>query len=145
MVLDFDLSSEEVSNLDEIHRIVEAKIRELKVSHNTKKIGYVAGKVTADGPTRVLENLERLNKFALFVSTEHDILVFSAAQIFNTEVYWKLNLPGPEHEEGFYKFWRKILKSGVTDVFMSPEWETSLGASDEFRAAKEMGLAIHFL
>src|ERR1043166_546533 len=145
MVIDFHLSSEEFASLDEIHRIVESKLGELKVAHNTKKIGYVAGKVTADGPTRILENLERLREFALFVSTKHDIAVFSAAQIFNTEVYWKLNLPSPDHEEEFYQFWRKVLKSGVTDVFMSPEWEVSLGALDELCAAKELGLSIHFL
>lgn len=43
-------------------------------------------------------------------------------------------------------FWREIFKSGhVTDVFMTPRWEKSKGAVDEYKTAQKIGLTIHYL
>lgn len=145
MLVNFFLPQEDFSNLEELAGIVRRRLTELMDSNHVRQIGYVAGRVTADGEEKIPENLVRLTGFAEAVSQQVEYPVFSAAEVFNTDVYWKINLPHPDHEEAFYEFWRLILGSGVTDVFMSPNWKTSIGAQDEFETASRTGLRIHMM
>lgn len=145
MIIDFKLLELEYSNLNDILKIVQDKIQEIKSKYKTEKICYVAGKVTADGVDGILKNLDRLKAYTEQLDSTNNIFVFSAADIFNTEVYWKLNLPYPDHEYEFYEFWGEILKSGVTDIYMTPKWEDSAGATDEYNRAVKLELTIHFL
>lgn len=75
--------------------------------------------------------------------------MFSAIDVFSSEIYERLaewKLPFNEREVKARSFWRKILKSGhVTDIFMTPRWEKSKGATDEHKTAKEIGLKIHYI
>lgn len=122
------------------------KILEKTIQENPSvAIGYVAGKVTADGQANILKNLKRLHKYTRKVTKFHGQFAFSAADIFNNDVYWKLNIATPLHKEDFYKFWRAVVSKGVTDIYMTPKWEKSLGAKDEHSIAKELGIRIHYL
>lgn len=135
----------DVSTIEDVLRVTVSIITEIKNNDPQAKIGYVAGKVTAEGIESIQKNLKRLHKFTETISKEFNGQIFSAADVFNDEVYWKINLAKPIHEEDFYAFWRKVVGSGVTDIFMTPEWEKSTGASDEHVAAKELGLTIHYV
>lgn len=119
-------------------------VSQIKNKNPDVKIGYVAGKVAADGQENVLKNLKRLNFFTEKISKEFGSNIFSATDVFNEEVYWKINIPKPIHEKEFYAFWQKIVKSGITDIFMTPEWEESIGATDEHKTAKKIGINIHY-
>ena len=131
------------SDLNEICEVVRLNIQNAKKDVGDLRIVYVAGKVTADGETKILFNLKRLSLYTKQLRRKFRF-VFSSADVFDQETYWKLNLAKPLHEESFYKFWRKILRSGVTDIYMTPEWEMSTGATDEYNTAKKIGLNIHF-
>lgn len=70
---------------------------------------------------------------------------FQSRDVFSDGVYERIN----SHTipvQGWLDFWGDILKVGhVTDIFMTPRWEVSTGARDEYRIAQELGLTIHQL
>ncbi len=132
-------------SIDDVLNITVDTISHIKGKNSKIKIGYVAGKVTSDGKDNILKNLKRLHAFTNKVSLKFGENIFSAADVFSEEIYWKINLHKPVHEREFYSFWRKIVKSGITDIFMTPEWESSNGAIDEHQTAKKIGIKIHYL
>ena len=126
--------------VDIVTEVIGSKLRDKNV-----RVGYVSGKVTTDGAENILKNLTRLHKFTDKIAKTHGSFIFSAADIFNDEVYWRLNVAKPLHEEDFYVFWRKIISSGITDIYMTPEWEKSTGARDEHEAARKLKITIHYV
>lgn len=138
-------SIKNASNFDDVLEITLEVIALIRSRLPNTKIGYVAGKVTTDGKENILKNLERLHSFTERISKEFEENIFSAADVFNEEVYWKINIARPIHEKEFYALWQKIVGSGITDIFMTPEWEKSTGATDEHKTAKALGLTIHYI
>lgn len=145
MIDDLKVAIKQCKTLDEIHELISKKIKDLQKDSIQLRIGYIAGKVTAEGPEKIKNNLARLHNFKEQLKIKENILVFSAADVFDDEVYWNLNLPTPDHEQKFYDFWKKILECGVTDIFMTPGWEESLGAQDEHKHAKNLKIKIHYI
>jgi uncharacterized protein DUF4406 len=138
----------EIKNANTLKEIVAVALKiinEIKKTNPTVRIGYVSGTVSSQGPDKIKDNLEKLHRHADWVESEEGINVFSAADIFNDETYWRLNAPRPVHEEEFYVFWKEILHGGITDIYMVAGWEQSLGATDEHETAKQLGLRIHYL
>lgn len=113
------------------------------------RIGYVAGIITSDGPGYFEANRKRLADYVRKLRKIHKFPMFSAVDVFSSEVYERLEewkLPFSEREVKARYFWRKILKSGhVTDVFMTPRWEKSKGATDEHETARKIGLRTHYI
>lgn len=109
----------------------------------------MAGILTSDGAEYFEINRKRLADYVKKLRKIHKFPIFSAVDVFSSEVYERLKewrLPFNEREVKVRSFWRKILKSGhVTDVFMTPRFEKSKGAQDEHKTAKEFGLKIHYL
>ncbi len=136
---------QKAENFEEVLLLTIKVISEIKKQKQDARIGYVSGKVTADGAAHITENLARLHRFTKQLEQIHGEHIFSAADVFSEEVYWKINLPRPIHEKDFYEFWRKIVSSGVTDIYMTPEWEKSTGARDEHEIATTLKLKIHYV
>lgn len=113
------------------------------------KIGYVAGILNSDGQKHFEDNRKKLADYAEKLRKIHKFPIFSSVDIFSNEVYdrleeWKVSLE--ERETKARLFWREILEGGhVTDIFMTPRWEKSKGATDEHKTAKRIGLTIHYL
>lgn len=132
------------TSLDQIRECVVPVL----IGSGSDRLGYVAGMITSDGPEHIARNVERLALFTKTLRGMHAFPVFSATDIFNQAVYARLrvDLFRPEAREAEFKeFWRSILKQGqVTDIFMTPRWELSEGATDEHQTAQRLGLAIHF-
>lgn len=132
--------------------VYEELIKLFEISKKEKgilRIGYVAGILTSDGIKHFERNRKRIVKHAEKLRKIHKFPMFCTVDVFSNDVYTRLEeykLLFEEREERFRKFWRKILKSGhVTDVFMTPCWEKSKGASDEHKTAKKIGLTIHYV
>jgi hypothetical protein len=138
-------SIKKASSIEEVLQITLEIISQTKKDNSEARIGYVAGKVTTDGKENILKNLKRLHSFTEDIRKEFGENIFSAADVFDEEVYWKINIARPIHEEEFYALWQRIVGSGITDIFMTPEWEKSTGASDEHKTAKKLGIKIHYL
>lgn len=113
------------------------------------KIGYVAGIINTDGSEYIEINRKKLANHTKQLRTLHGFPIFSAIDVFSTEVYNRLleqELSFEEREKIFRGFWREILKSGhVTDIFMTPRWEKSKGATDEHKIARKVGLTVHYI
>ncbi|OGH10799.1 MAG: hypothetical protein A3B38_03805 [Candidatus Levybacteria bacterium RIFCSPLOWO2_01_FULL_36_13] len=114
------------------------------------RIGYVAGIIGSDGENRVDENRKILDRHTQRIRTEYDFPIFSATDIFENPDLWyrleEIRLERPERRMAFLHFWREVLELGkVTDIFMTPRWEKSEGASDEHETAKRLGIKIHYV
>lgn len=105
------------------------------------KVGYVSGIITSDGKEHIDRNMALLKRNTSKIRESVGFPVFSAADIFHNESYDKF---GGIEEHEWYAFWRNVLKSGyITEVFMTPRWEHSAGAKDEFATAGEAGILVN--
>lgn len=135
-------------NSKNLNHVREELIKLFKSSKN-EKIGYVAGVIYSEGPKFAESNWKRLISHAERLRKIHKFPLFSATDVFPPEIYsnleeWELSFE--ERETKVRDFWREILKTGhVTDVFMTPRWEKSKGATDEHKTAKQIGLRIHYV
>ncbi len=128
--------------------LAEVRIAVLEVLHQERKtqekLGYVSGIITSDGPSRMKENIVFLGQYTESLRKMHPFPLFSAVDVFDEDVYNRIQMHKVSEDEWLY-FWRDILKSGhVTDVFMTPRWEHSKGATYEYNVAIEFGLSIHY-
>ncbi|MDP1722983.1 MAG: DUF4406 domain-containing protein [Candidatus Gottesmanbacteria bacterium] len=111
---------------------------------STLRIRYVAGRVTSDGQDFISQNLIKLNIYTDKLENMYGQYVFSAADVFPDETYWKKNITTKELKYIYIDFWQKILKNGITDMYMSPGWETSNGATFEHEFAQKNGIEVHY-
>jgi hypothetical protein len=141
-------STKKVKNLNQIAKNTILILKKCKIDE-AKRIGYVAGIVTSDGPENIDKNVKNLTKFTNKIRERNSFPIFSSTDVFSKKCIAKLdemNLPPEKIEVEFWKFWRKLLRSGyITDIFMTPGWDRSLGAQDEHKTAKKAGLKIHYL
>ena len=108
------------------------------------QIGYVAAIITSDGEEKVGENIARLQRYTEHVRKTQNYPVFSATDVFTEELYERLFAAGFKNDD-WIVFWREVLgKDFVTDIFMTPRWEQSTGASDEYQTAKRTGKNLHY-
>lgn len=109
------------------------------------RVGYVSGIVTSDGADKIEENLQRLKDFARDLRTRYGFPIFSPSDVFPKDVLGRVQKNGATND-GFVQFWRTLLNSGhITDIFMTPRWQESRGATDEHSIAQSRDLKIHYL
>lgn len=139
-----------VTNLGEVRgRVIEVFTR-VRNEQGAEQIGYVAGIINSDGSDHVQANIERLAFYTERVRGANNFPVFSATDVFiATGVYHGLDevrqLTLKEREAKFLEFWRDIVGSHVTDIFMTPRWDKSTGARDEHETAQQKGIRIHYV
>lgn len=147
-----DLISQAVKDANDftlvLNRVIEI-LWQLK-RKGIQRIGYVAGLVSSDGEEKIQENLERLNFYTNLLSKKYPkAKFFSAADIFNKELYKKLlgeNFIISKRKKSFLEFWRGILKNGgVDDVSMTPGWDRSVGAINEHKTILKLGIRHQFV
>lgn len=113
------------------------------------RIGYAAGIINSEGPEYFEINRKKLATHVEKLRRSYRFPMFSAVDVFSDNIYAHLKEMALSFEEREVKmrfFWREILKSGhVTDIFMTPRWDKSKGASDEHKTAKQIGLKIHYI
>ncbi len=130
--------------LDEVEQAILSVIANQNPAKKGK-VGYVSGVITSDGPKYVQRNLQNLVKNTKKIRKAHLFPIFAPTDIFTDELFKRIdafNLP----EQLFWSFWRNVLGSGyITDIFMTPRWEISRGATDEHKTAKKLGLKIHYM
>jgi hypothetical protein len=78
------------------------------------------------------------------------ISIFSSVDLFyGNEFYNQIEdtrLPYKERRTAFIGFYREILQNSfITDIFMTPRWQKSEGATDEHETAKKQKLTIHYV
>jgi len=136
---------ESATSLDEISKLL---IRELKKiqKEGEPRIGYIAGIITSDGPENISQNVARLSRFTKRVRQETGFPIFSSTDVFSNKLFAQIGGPTKYTQRDWHLFWRKVLGSGaVTDVFMTPRWQESRGATDEHKTSTKMKVQIHII
>lgn len=132
----------EVGSFDEIVSVIHPLFEELKST--TPRIGYVSGIISSKGVDKIPVYITRLEGYTEHIRTLHQFPIFSATDIFSDQIYERVG--GTRQPENFIKFWRDLFNGWhVTDMFMTPQWNISIGAQDEYEIAKSQGMRIHFL
>ena len=132
---------QQANALEEVQAAIGNVLQELSGG----RIGYVSGIVTSDGIEKIEENLQRLKGFSKALREKYGFPIFSPSDVFPKDVLGRVQENGATNES-FVQFWRAILNSGyITDIFMTPRWENSHGATDEHQVAQKIGLRIHYL
>lgn len=128
--------------MEEVSKVVLGILKDVREA-GAERIGYVSGMISSDGPGFVERNIKRLAGYAEVIRGREHFPVFSPTDVLFNELYVRLK---HETEPRWYWFWETILSGGqVTDVFFTPRWESSLGARDEERVARKIGLNRHYL
>lgn len=134
------------------HDIQEKLLSRLNIMRNqegVKRIGFVSGGVANRGQENILSSMRQLSAYTEKLRRESGLTILSSTDIFQVEGLWKRlpepKLPEAEKSKKFLELFRGILRGGVTDIFMTPSWENSKGAKDEYNTAIEIGINIHYV
>jgi hypothetical protein len=138
------------TNLGHVRDAVVALFERVRKETGATRLGYVAGIIGSDGEDKVAANRRILQEHTDRIRATTDYPVFSAAEIFENPDLWErleeIRWSTPERRKAFIAFWREVLELGkVTDVFMTPRWEQSEGATDEYNTAQRLGIQIHIV
>lgn len=133
-----------------ILEVVSDEIREL---YPGQQIGLVSGIISSEGDENILQNIAELirwrNTIAEALQSRTIQLPTLVSPFIFTELAYEqmgaFSLPRDAREALFQQFYRQFLASGlVSDIFMTPGYERSVGALDELATAEALGLRIHF-
>lgn len=121
--------------------------RVFREEHGSDRIGLVSGIISSDGDEHIAKNIQTLQEHTERIRDVYGFPVFSSPDIFSLDLVKRLEimeLPRLQREETMRRFFKDLLASGfISDVFMTPRWEFSEGATDEYNLAIEFGLAVH--
>lgn len=73
--------------------------------------------------------------------------IFSPTDVFDQKLFEQINAHQLTGED-FMVFWRAILRTDeryITDIFMTPRWQQSIGAVEEHQIAQELGMNICYI
>ncbi len=133
------------TTLTDISKSLILSFEQAKKEKNTIQIGYVSGIITSEGPEHIQRNILLLKTHAQRLREIHSFPIISAPDIFTSEVPIQIDSPNIPYQD-WIQFWRDVLRSGyITDIFMTPRWEKSTGAKDEFQIANEEDMTIHYI
>ncbi|MDE1865393.1 MAG: hypothetical protein KGH94_02005 [Candidatus Micrarchaeota archaeon] len=113
------------------------------LSRNCGQVGFVSAIIGSDGPQLVDRNMAILADYTDRFRNSTSYPVISAADVFHMELLDQYRSV-PNSANGWFGFWRKVLGSGVSDLFMTPRWTESAGAMDEHEFARETKIRIHY-
>lgn len=139
-----------IENVARANTLEEVKSGVIHVFEEARKngamrIGYVSGIISSDGPEFVERNVRILQQYTENVRGMHGFPIFAPTEVFTEEVFKRINA----HEipvQDWLDFWKDILEAGyITDIFMTPRWEKSVGATDEYNNATRLKLLVHYV
>ncbi|KKR50513.1 MAG: hypothetical protein UU81_C0002G0027 [Microgenomates group bacterium GW2011_GWC1_41_8] len=131
------------STVEDVRQSVVRLLGKLRLKDDVERIGYVSGIITSGGS--IEENIQRLIAHTDRLRTIHNFPIFTPPDVFPDDVFERTNAINHPSEK-WIEFWRTILESGhVTDIFMTPRWQLSRGATDEHETAQRIGITIHYV
>lgn len=136
----------EANSLDQVKSALFTVFKEYRKMGHTR-IGYVSGIITSEGPENIDRNVKRLDEFTEHVRKTQTFPIFSSTDVFDTALFARIGIPTIK-ATNWEDFWAEILgheERFITDIFMTPKWEKSRGATDEHRVAKEVGMNIVYV
>ncbi len=118
------------------------KLKQASEKTSVGKVGFVSGKIMADGLILSFLNLGKIVRHTRNVRKKVDFPVFSAVDFLFGELLHSTYFGKQAGDQ----YWREIFESNyITDVYMTSGWDKSRGAVNEYNIAKENKLRIHLI
>lgn len=118
------------------------KLRQASKKTSVGKVGFVSGKIMSGGLILSVWNLRKLFIYTRNVKKKVDFPVFSAVDFLLDELLLSIFFGSKAGD----RYWRDIFESNyITDVYMTPGWEKSRGALNEYNTAIGNKLRIHHI
>lgn len=118
------------------------KLKKASKKTSAGKVGFVSGKIFSDGLILSFWNLRKIATYTRSVRKKVDFPVFSAVDFLLSELIHSIYFGKQAGDE----YWREIFESNyITDVYMTPGWDKSKGAVNEYNIAKKNKLRIHHI
>lgn len=134
--------------LSDVRNFVYPIIDDVAKISEESRIGYVSGVISGQGEHRIGENIARLATWTDELRDTHDFPVFGPPDIFIPQMYKVLleaQLDKVFREPLFNFFWRALILAKVTDIFMTPNWQSGKGTWIELETAQEKGVQVHYI
>ena len=149
MISEFEKILNNSSDLKSVEMTLLAYLEKVRKIEKRERIGFVSGSVFSDGEENVKRNIKILHNRTEKVRKTHNFPIFSAYDVLYNGLFWKLpesRLPFEKRRPLFFGFWKRVMECGyVTDMFMSPGWEKSVGAVKEHESAVKMEMRVCYL
>ena len=126
--------------------VFSALAEHLAEVHKGKKVAYISGIITSDGPDCVVRNIQNLRRYAEDFSCQKDLYVVSPVDVLNKVVLTRLQRTNEYRETDYRNFWKSVLESKLIDMLvMTPRWSKSQGAVIEYRTATTTNIEVIFI
>ena len=140
----FKKAAKDLTTFDSIAKSVINVLKEEMEKSSDHIVNFVSGSVTSDGPKYIERNLKKLIQHTNSVAKQTNAPTFSANYV--VDLFTQVRPKSDNTKPNRLKFWKKIMESLViTDVYMAPGWEKSIGAIAEHKLAKKLKMRIHYL
>ena len=104
-------------------------------------VGFVCGPISAAGGTKSVEKNMQIFQSHIEFLENRGLKIFN--QLPFEQTVWRLTASGKNEGNILENFYLPLFKSGVFHIFyFIPGWESSFGASWEFRKAQKLELTI---
>ena len=142
---DLQKSLLQINSIDEVCHYLNTFLKQYSTAHTDKKIIFVTGVITSDGPEHVEENRKKLFTATECIRSKTDGFVFCWEHIFTDGVKARINYNEIPYED-FLVCSKDIIESCVlTDVYMTYGWERSTGARLEHDTALTKKIPVHYI
>lgn len=134
-----------IHSLDDVLEGLVVFLKNYRHNRANCPIAFVTGPITSNGSSHIARNTTRLIDNTRSLQAQTDGLVFCWFDIFCEEVKQAVRYESISYE-GFLTFSKQVVASGyITDIYMTPNFESSTGARLEHETAQACGLRIHYL
>jgi hypothetical protein len=144
MVNTFAVELTETKNLPQASERIQDILRTVQKTTPSARVAIVLGVTVSDGPEFTTQNINRLRVCSDYIRRRHDFPVFSLIDIFPEN--WHLeNQDKSRAMKEYQNFWKSLLLSGsITDVFVTPRWESNPELVELHSIAQKAGIHIHY-
>lgn len=132
-------------NIDEVCESLDQYLQIWQQKHPERGINFVIGVITSEGKEKEEGNRQRLKRYTEIIRKQSKGFTFCWEDIFVSEIRKNIQADSISYEK-FLECSQTIVGGGyISDIYLTPRWEKSLGARLEHKVAQEKGIRLHFL
>jgi hypothetical protein len=138
----------DVVNLPSVKVFLIDRLQAYRDTRGYRQVAYVAGIIGSKGQEFEDFNRAELKRIAEeYRKADETVFTFTSPDVFTKGLFARLEESRLERNERrllLIEFWRGVLGSGqVNNLILTPGWRESMGATDEYNVAVNLGISIH--
>ncbi len=134
---------QQAHSLDEIGACVIPVLLNAKNRDPHRRLGYVSGIISSDGPEKMPENIRLLHERTEKIARLEKFPVFGPTYIFTDSVYGNIDAENLTSDD-WNNFWASVLIGIADKMYMTERWQCSKGAQFEFQLAYAHDIEVCF-